>query len=381
MLNEDMKKKWLEIASSEDFHMHDPVLSLMELRIHDDVPSMMQAPIAWETEDLTGADAVFVGIPLEGPFQSEDGQSFVSCGPREVKPDKLQGRSGTWDSPDYIRKCSKEYNLPGTGGHYPEIGSKFRLVEHIEIMDYGNVALDTIVDTEEAGRRAISKVGDIVKAGAVPLVFGGDHSIPYPVVRAISDNTEGKTGIIWFDKHYDIDYGGKSPRPYNTFTRLNAGNAMYRILESCDVDPKNICLIGIGGGNYNSPGMLKIAKELGLTIFTHEDVLNQGMAEVIGQAIEVTGRGTERTYITVDVASMDSMTFPAQKYPDPYGISFQEMMQAMKMISTQTNVAGIDTCCIGPAYDVNGVGGMGACRMYIEILKGLALKKMKKGGA
>ena len=44
----------------------------------------------------------------------------------------------------------------------------------------------------------------------------------------------------------------------------------------------------------------------------------------------------------------------------------------------ETNLAGIDTCCIGSAYDVNGVGGMGACQMYLEILKSLALKKMEK---
>ncbi|MBW2367902.1 MAG: arginase family protein [Deltaproteobacteria bacterium] len=375
MLSESMKKKWLEISNSEDFHVSDPAFSFIELRIHDDVPTMMQTPIAWDAEDMIGADAVFIGIPWEGGVPAGDGSSFVSCGPREVRLGVTEGRSGAWDSPDHIRKCSKTYTLPGTGGFFPEIAPDFKLIDHIEIMDYGNVTLDTL-DAEEAGRLAISKVSDIVKAGAVPLVFGGDHMIPYPVVRAISDNTEGKTGIIWFDKHYDVGYGGKSPRPYNTFTRLNAENAMYRILESCDVDPENICLIGIGGGNYNSPGMLKVARELGLTIFTHEDILNQGMAEVVSRAIEVTSRGTERTYITVDVDAMDSMTFPAQKYPDPVGISFQEMMQAMRMISTQTNVAGIDTCCIGPAYDVNGVGGMGACRMYIEILKGLAIKKM-----
>jgi len=237
MISDSLKKKWMVASQADDFHIYAPESTLLELRIHDDVPSMIQAPIAWNAKDLTGSDAVFMGIPWEGAVGTGNGNTWSSCAPRGQSIDAIEGRRGGWEAPDYIRKCSTTYNIIGSGGFYPEVGPDFRLLDHIEIMDYGNVPTDTW-DAEEMSERAIEKTADIVRAGAVPLVFGGDHAIPYPVLKAISDNTKGKTGIIWFDRHYDVGYGGKSPRPDNSLTRLNAENAMYRILESCNVDPE-----------------------------------------------------------------------------------------------------------------------------------------------
>jgi len=377
MISDELDRKWGEAASAADFHMYDDSGGFMQFRIHDDVPTMLQVPIAWEAEDLQGADAVFVGIPWEGGVGMGNGVTWASCGPHQVDPDVIEGRTGAWDAPDYIRKCSLSYNINGSGLFYPDIGPDFRAMEHIEVMDFANVRLLDIWDAEEMARRAIDKVGKIAQAGAVPLVFGGDHSIPFPVVQAISDHTEGNIGIIWFDGHYDVGYGGEAPRPYNAMTRLNAENAMYRILKTANVLPENICLIGINTPNYNTPAMAKLAGEIGITVYTAEDVRRQGMAEIIDKALEVTTKGTEKTYITLDVDAMDPLTFPAQKYPEPMGISFHDIMLALNAISKRTQIAGMDMCCIGPAYDVNGLGGLCASRMYMEILKGLALKKMK----
>ncbi len=199
------------------------------------------------------------------------------------------------------------------------------------------------------------------------------------MVKAISDNSEGKMGLIWFDSHYDVGCGERLPPPYHSLSRLNAENAMYRILESSNVDPENICLIGIGSGNFNTPAMAKFAtEELGITVFTAEDVYQRGIDKIIAKALEVSTRGTEKTYVTMDLDALDCLTFPAQKYLEPLGIPFRDIITALRAITKETQLAGFDTCCMGPAYDVNGVGGMCANRMYIEVLKGLALRKMNK---
>ena len=364
MLSEEQKRVWREASEAADWHTYDISSLFMELRIHDDVPTMMQVPIAWDAEDLVGTDAVFIGIPFEGGVASGNGNSFVSCGPKEVKLNVLEGRSGAWSAPDYIRKCSTTYTIRGSGLFCPEVSQEFQVMEHIRVVDYANVKVDS-PDSVAMARNALAKVGDIVRAGAGPLVFGGDHTIPYPVLRAISDNTEGKTGIIWIDSHYDLGYGG----------RPSAENALYLAMESCDIEPENVCIIGISSPNYNTPGMGRLAKKLGVTVFTREDVIQQGMPAITRQAMEVAGRGTERTYVSVDVDGLDPLTFPAQKYLEPFGLSFQEVIGLLRTVATESNVAGMDLCCMGPAYDVNGLGGLGACRMYIEILKGLALKK------
>jgi len=368
MLSEEQKKMWQEASDQLDWHTYDPFSNFMELRIHDDVPSMMQVPIAWEAPDLEGADAVFIGIPWEGGVGSGNGNSWASCGPKEVKLNVLEGRTGAWSAPDYIRKCSTTYNIGGSGLFCPEVSQDFQVMNHINIMDYANVKCES-PDSRKMVKKAIKKVGDIVLAGAVPLVFGGDHTIPYPVLRAISDNTEGKTGIIWIDSHYDLGYGGGDN------AHPNAENALYLAMESCDIDPENVCIIGISSPNYNSPPMGHLAKELGVTVFTRQDVVDQGIGAITRKAMEVATRGTQRTYVTVDLDGLDPLTFPAQKYLELFGISFEEIISLIRTVSMETNIAGMDLCCMGPAYDVNGLGGLGACRMYIEVLKALALKK------
>lgn len=371
-MDEKLKKAWSEMNDLP----YDVVGGMVRPRIHSDVPSFIDVPVAWEAADLQGLDAAFVGLPFEGWVHPAPLQ-WPTSGPRPADPDVLEGRSGAYDAPDYVRRCAVHYSLAVSGGFYPEVAADFRISDHLKLADYRNVEADKW-DVEDFSRRAIEKVSDIVKGGAIPLVFGGDHSIPYPVVRAISDNSEGKIGMILFDAHYDNTYGGEAPFPYrNLVTRLNSGNWAYKIFDTCNADPKNMVVIGIKGGAANQPAWHEMAVKAGYTIFTNEDVEELGIREVTKRAIEVATRDTDRVYVTVDVDSIDPVSFPAQKYPDPFGLPANDVRNALKMISRQTKLCGFDMVCIGPAYDYKSVGGQTAAKLYIEVLKGLAYRKWK----
>jgi arginase family enzyme len=375
-MDEKLKEYWMNVGTQPEFSVYDPIGAMLRPRIHDDVPSFMEVAIAFKAEELGIADVVFLGIPWEGPIHLAP-LMWVSCGPRPADPDAFEGRSGAYDAPDYIRKRSTPYSIAISGGFYPEVGPDFRLVEHLMLMDYRNVEFDKW-DVEDMAEKAIEKVGDIVKAGAVPLVFGGDHSTPYPVLRGISDNSKGKIGIILFDSHYDNSYGGEFPPPLSELGRLNAGNAFYKIFDTCQAEPENMAVIGIKGGAYNTPLMHELSQELGMTVFTCEDVEEMGITNVVKKGIEVATKGTDKVYVSLDVDCIDPVSFPAQKYPDPFGIPARDVRKALAMISRGTNLAGFDMVCMGPAYDVRDIGGMTAARFYLEVLKGLAMRKSKK---
>jgi len=369
-MKKELKEFWTELGKEATFAEGSFIP-----RINGDTPSFMMAPIAFKAEELENADVAVIGIPWQGQVGVASGV-WASFGPKGDYPEEADCRAGTYDAPDYIRNYSQQYSLQVSGGFYPEVATDFVLSDHIQLMDYRNVEVKEW-DVEETALRAIEKVGDIVRAGAVPLVFGGDHSIPYPVVRAISDNTEGNMGIIWFDRHYDNAYGGPLPYPYGEMSRLNCGNALYKILDTCKVDPSNVVMIGIGGGDTNMPILQKIMDKAGITVFTVTDVEKLGIAAVTERAIEISGKGTERTYVTLDADAMDPFSFPAMRWAEPFGISAREVRTSLAMISQNTNLAGFDICCMAPAYDNHGLGGLTAVRLYIEILKGLALRKMK----
>ena len=214
-----------------------------------------------------------------------------------------------------------------------------------------------------------------VKGGAVPLVFGGDHSIPHCVVKAISDNTKGNIGVVWFDRHYDNFYGGDLPYPDTEMSRPNPGNALYKMLDECNINPSNVVMIGPGGGDTNYREMVDIMNMLGITVFTYRDVKEKGLTAVTEQAIEIAGKDTAGTYVTLDADSMDPISFPAMRWSEPYALHAHDVKDSIAMITANLNLVGFDICCMSPAYDTHGIGGQVAARFYIEILKQLALKK------
>jgi arginase family enzyme len=367
MLDEGVRKLWLEAEERPEYHIAgDPMGTWAKPRIYSDVPSFMEVPIGYNPEDLEGADAVIIGLPWEG-VQQIDSTSFAETGPRPPDPDAVVARSGAYKAPAYLRQYSVHSALAISGGYYPEVALDFQLANHLKIMDYRDVEVK-MWDVEETTRRAVERIGHIVQAGATPLVIGGDHSIPYPVVKAISDNSPGKIGVINFDSHYDLSLGG----------RLNAGNAFGKIMEDCQAEPQNLVIVGISGGAYNTPAMHQLALDLGVTVFTIGDVETMGIQEVVQRAVEAAGRDTDKIYVSVDADAIDPITFPAQKYPEPFGITARQARAALRYISREANLCGFDLVCVGPDYDHKGMGALIACKFYVEVLQGLALRKKER---
>ena len=188
-------------------------------------------------------------------------------------------------------------------------------------------------------------------------------------------------GLIWYDRHYDNVYGGELPYPHTTMDRPNSGNALYKMLDECKLDPSNVAMIGPGGGDTNFREMTEVMKMLGIKVFTITDVEEQGMKAITEQAIEIAGKNTARTYVTLDSDAMDPFSFPAMRWIEPFGISARDIKDSLAMVAANLNLAGFDLACVGPAYDTHQLGGTVAARFYIEILKQLAIKKQANKGA
>jgi arginase family enzyme len=63
------------------------------------------------------------------------------------------------------------------------------------------------------------------------------------------------------------------------------------------------------------------------------------------------------------------------KYPDTFGIPARDMRDALQILSRDVNLCGMDLVCMGPEYDHKGEGALVACRFFIEVLKGIAVRK------
>lgn len=109
-------------------------------------------------------------------------------------------------------------------------------------------------------------------------------------------------------------------------------------------------------------------------MFTIDEVKRDGMAQVIAEAIRIASEGTDGIYISIDIDVMEPSMVPAQKAPEIWGVTIDEMMVAMRALR-EPNVIGFDICELSPGYDVNGMSAQFCARMVVEVLAGLALRK------
>jgi len=330
--------------------------------LRGDVPTFMEVPLATKREHLKGADVVVAGIPWEGyVYESTGGDALL---PPMASTEHVQMR-GADRAPEAIRKASMYYSIREAGGTFPELDWNLRLADQLRIVDYGDVDI-VVGDAEESFKRAEEKVSHIMEAGAVPVVFGGDHGITYPVLKAVAQHTKGKVGIIDFDSHIDLSDAIKYDADWQFMGAFQLKN----------VSPKNMVQIGIRD-LVNLPEWFKNAKKLGVTSFTITDVEENGISAIVEKAMKIATKGTEAIYVTLDVDVIDPAFCPAQKYPEPAGLTAREIIRALRIIGTG-RIAGFDMCCLSPLYDTTiATGSQLAARCAAVVIGTIALKKMR----
>lgn len=332
--------------------------------LYDDVPTFMELPHARSKEDLNSADVAFLGIPWEG-LKYPDPWTILPETASPAPSNSIYYRTGADKSPEAIRKYSIFYSYNHGFGFFPELSRNFIIFDHLKAVDYGDVEVD-ITKPNISLNNCLKKVSDIYEAGAIPLVSGGDHSIPYPCVQALAKHTEGNIGILTFDSHFDLYFEPE-------FSAASQWGRLFDLLPQ--VDPENYCSIGIRGLR-NQLHESYVAEELGIQYYTMADVETQGITNVIAKALELVGKNTEALYISLDIDVVDPVFCPAQKYPEPNGLTSREIISALRQIGKDRLINGFDICCLGPQYDTpTGLSAQLCARLFMEVMATIAWQK------
>jgi arginase family enzyme len=329
--------------------------------LHDDVPTFMELPLATKPQDLVGADAAIMGFGYEGITIVTPS---LSAPPTISRPEEgsVYWRMGSDKAPDAIRRYSIFYSVHHNHGWYPEIDRDLVLHERLKVVDYGNVEV-VPSDTDETLRRGRAKVGEIVKAGAFPIVLGGDHTTPIATLSPILEGRAGNIGVICLDAHMDLSYTEESW----------ASVEWAKAFELGKVRPENLVVIGVRS-NRNTQFEREVAAELGVRVITIDEAKKVGMEAVISEAIEIATRDTDGVYVSVDIDCMEPSMVPGQKAPEIWGLTIDEYMQVLRALS-RLDLVGFDICELTPDYDVNGISAQFCARSVVEILAGLALRR------
>ncbi|MEO8290899.1 MAG: agmatinase [Gaiellaceae bacterium] len=292
------------------------------------------------TEDpgeLAGADVAIVGAPMD---------------------DLVSDRPGTRYGPRAIRAASCP---PG-----PHLEVKIDALEALRVVDFGDAPV-LPADAVRSHEAIEATVAQVLAAGAVPLILGGDHSITEPNIRAVAA-ARGPVGLVHFDTHTDTGtevFG----------VELSHGTPMYKLVEAGHVDPARYVQIGLRG---YWPGEREFAwqRERGITSFFMHDIRERGIRAVVEDALAGVGAGP--TFVTVDIDVLDPAFAPGTGTPEPGGMTTVDLLWACREVTSRVELAGADVVEVIPT----GVGSadvtaLAADRVVHELLTGLALQRSR----
>ena len=220
----------------------------------------------------------------------------------------------------------------------------------IRVFDSGDLEL-CFGSSEMALSDIEKRAAEILKAEKVPLLLGGEHLVTLAAVRAVVDKYPD-LHIIHFDAHADLrdDYLGAKLSHACVLRRCYEFLGDNRIHQFC-----------IRSGEREE--FQFAAQHTDFHPFTFD-----GLEEVVKRLKEK----KVPVYFTIDLDCLDPSVFPGTGTPEAGGVSFLELLEAIRTVS-QTNVVGADVNELAPMLDTSGVSTATACKVLRELL--LAITK------
>ncbi len=217
-----------------------------------------------------------------------------------------------------------------------------------QVYDSGDLELP-FGDTQAALAAIEARTELLFSQDKLPLLLGGEHLVTLGAVRAAVKRYPD-LHILHFDAHADLrdDY-------------LGVGLSHACVLRRCWelVGDGRIFQFGIRSGDR---------AEFQFAGQGHTRLQQQNFA---GLAQTLDALADQPVYFTCDLDVLDPSVFPGTGTPEAGGVSFQELLQAILLVTAKARIVACDLNELSPPYDPSGISTMAACKLLRELLLGL----------
>jgi agmatinase len=295
-------------------------------------------PYTEDPAELEGVDIAVVGAPTDDLVSDRPGTRF---GPRAIR-----AANGSW------------------GEH---LEAKIDASRELKMVDFGDAPV-LPADPVRSHQAIEATVGQVLAAGAIPIVLGGDHSIAEPDIRACAAK-HGPVGLVHFDTHTDTGtevFG----------VEVSHGTPMFRLVEAGSVDPERYVQIGLRG-YWPGPKELAWQADKGIRSFFAHDVRSVGIETIVEQTLEIVGDGP--VFLSFDVDVLDPAYAPGTGTPEPGGLTSTELLWAARTVAAELDIVGADVVEVLPtAVGSADITALVAERTVREVMTGIALRRRSK---
>ncbi len=286
--------------------------------------TMMRLPAQATAE---GLDACFVGVPMDIGASNRPG---TRLGPRQIRDES---------------RMLRPYNMATGAAPF----------EHLQVADVGDVPINTF-DLKKSVDIIAKHHAEILSHGAIPLTLGGDHTLTWPILRAIRDR-HGPVALIHIDAHADIND--------EMFGEKAAHGCPFRRAweEECLLNDK-VFQIGLRGTGY-SPDDFDWGRRQGWTVVQAEACWHKSLTPLMKEVRERIGDAP--VYLTYDIDSLDPAFAPGTGTVEPGGLT---TIQALEIVRgcAGLNLVGCDLVEVSPPYDPTGNTALIGANLLYEML-------------
>jgi len=290
-------------------------------------PTFFGARPADDLEDVR-ADVAFLGVPFDQATNDRPGARF---------------------GPLALREASMRLRSAIDGGGWLDAERGERILRGVSMLDIGDVDIRT-VELQESFDRITEAAAFVRSRCRFPVFVGGDHAITFPLVRTFQDRS---LTVVQFDAHQDY-----TDEKFGQ--RFSHDNQMRRVSELPCV--KQVIQIGLRGAlEHTEPW--EAARRDGVDIVTSERIVSEGAERALADV-----RPSGDTYVTIDIDVLDPAVAAGTGFPEPGGIGYYQLKQALLLVAERTSIIAFDICEMNPTYDSGAVTARIAARLMLDLL-------------
>lgn len=286
--------------------------------------TMMRLP----TQDTAeGLDACFIGIPMDIGTSNRSGTRH---GPRAIRAESCMLRP---------------FNMATGAAPF----------EKLQVADIGDVAINTF-DLKKTVDIISDAYREVLRHGCIPLTMGGDHTLTYPILRAMAE-LHGPVALIHIDAHADINdemFGEK----------IAHGTPFRRAFDDGLLDNDHVYQIGLRGTGY-SPDDFNWARSQGWTVIQAEECWHKSLTPLME---DIRAKiGDRPTYLTYDIDSLDPAFAPGTGTVEIGGLTIWQGLEIVRGCAG-LNLVGCDLVEVSPPYDPSGNTALIGANLLYEML-------------
>ncbi|CAB4676783.1 MAG: agmatinase [Actinobacteria bacterium] len=313
--------------------------------------------------NMYGPNFTFLGIPacdLDDPKTYADADVIILGAPIDSG---TSHRSGAKFGPQAIRGG----DYLSHDGERPHLALRTDGLKDLKVVDAGDLLMPggDLVASLEVLAKATEKIS---RAGKIPVILGGDHSIASADVAGIAKHRGlGKISMVHFDAHADTgeDQWG---------ALVGHGTPMRRLIDGGFVRGDRFLQLGLRG-YWPDNTTLAWMRDQGMRSYEMTEIHHRGLNTVLDESFATLTNECDGVFLSVDIDVIDPGMAPGTGTPEPGGMTSRELLEAVRRICLELPIVGIDIVEVAPAFDTADITAILANRVVLEALSAIAKRR------